>query len=415
MKKYVPLGRSLLSKDKIIIVGAGPAGSSTALSAVHAGADVTVIDRKTNVGIPVQCGEAIGKTGPGIAEIEVPKMSIVQSVRGFRVFSPGSISVDYAEAEPSGFIIDRRVFDKELFIRATEAGAESLLGARVLDLSRHNGTVDGVIVRHEGRRKTLKAKVVIGADGVNSQIARLTGLVKSYKPQDIDSCYAYEMSNCNLETHDLMQFLLGSKLCPRGYIWIFPKGNNRANVGIGIGGNAGTQTAKKYLDQFIAKHEVGKKQLKKATVFEVRVGALPVCGPHKKNVVDGALLVGDAAGHVHPITGGGMGYAMVCGSIAGKVAAEGITKGQIDANYLQIYEKEWRKLYGKEFTQALKLRELLLKTDDQTLDKLAGIVTGESIVKMTAGKKVKLFLKAMGTGDSKLIALMKELRNLRMV
>jgi digeranylgeranylglycerophospholipid reductase len=404
-----------LSKDKIIIIGAGPAGSSTALSAVRTGADVTIVDRKTNVGIPVQCGEAIGKTGPGIAEIEIPDSSIVQPVRGFRVYSPGLLSVDYAETEPSGFIVDRRVFDKELFIRATEVGAESLLGARVIGVSRHNGTVNGVVVRHEGRRKTLKAKVVIGADGVNSQIARLTGLVKSYKPQDIDSCYAYEMSNCNLETHDLMQFLLGKELCPRGYIWVFPKGNNRANVGIGIGGSAGTQTAKKYLDRFISKHEVGKKQLKKARVFEVRVGALPVCGPNKSNVVDGALLVGDAAGHVHPITGGGMGYAMVCGSIAGRVAAEGIAKNQVDATFLQRYEKEWRKLYGKEFAQSLKLRELLLKTEDQTLDKLAEIVTGESIVKMTAGKKVKLFLKAMSTGDSKLITLMRELRKLRLV
>jgi len=402
-------------KSQVIVVGAGPAGSSAAVGALRGGATVTIVDRKTNVGIPVQCGEAIGKTGPSVAEIKIPEIAIQAPLRGFRVYSPGLLTVDFAEEEPSGFILDRRVFDKELFARATEAGADSLLGARVLDLTRSNGTVDGVVVRHDGKRKTLKANIVIGADGVNSQVARLTGLRKTYKPVDIDSCFAYEMSNCDLVVDDLMQFLLGSEVSPRGYIWIFPKRNGRANVGIGIGGAVETKTAKEYLDHFLKHHDVAKQQLSNARVIETRVGALPVNGPNKTNVVDGALLVGDAAGHVHPITGGGMGYAMVCGSIAGRVAAECITHNQVGSTQLQKYETEWRKLYGAEFDQSLKLRELLLKTDDDTLDRLAKIVTGESIVKLTAGKKVKIFMKAMSTGDPKLISLMNELRKLRMV
>jgi digeranylgeranylglycerophospholipid reductase len=399
----------------VIVVGAGPAGSSTAVGALRAGANVTIIDRKTNVGIPVQCGEAIGKTGPGVAEIDIPEESIRAPLRGFRLYSPGQISVDYATKEPSGFTIDRRVFDKELFARATEAGADSLLGARVLDITRDNGSVTGVVVRHDGQRKTLKAQVVIGADGVNSQIARLTGLRKSYKPDDIDSCFGYEMANCDLEVTDLMEFLLGSEISPRGYIWIFPKGEGRANVGIGIGGGVETKTAKEYLDHFLKHHDVAKQQLSNAKVIETRVGALPVCGPNKTNVVDGALLVGDAAGQIHPITGGGMGYAMVCGSIAGRVAAKCAQNDTVAASNLQQYEKEWRKLYGAEFDQSLKLRDLILQTEDETLDKLANIVTGESIVQMTAGKKIKIFMKAMATKDGKLIALMRELRKLRMV
>jgi len=397
-------------------VGAGPAGTSTALAALRAGAEaVTIVDRKTNVGIPVQCGEAIGKTGPGIADIEIPREAIRIPIKGFRVYSPGLIPVDYAKEEPDGYIIDRRVFDKELLARAAEAGADVLLGARVMDLTRTNGAVDGVVIRHQGTRKTLKAKVVVGADGVNSEVARLTGLRRSLKPGDIDSCYAYEMVNCDLEFSDLMEFLLGRKLCPRGYIWIFPKGEGRANVGIGVGGGHGTQTAQQYLDHFLKSHPVAQRQLSRAKIIECRVGALPVCGPLEHTVVDGALLVGDAAGHVHPITGGGMGYAMVCGSIAGQVATQCVAEGDASAAKLQEYEKRWRKRYGEEFARALKLRDLLIRTDDDTLDRLAKIVTGETIMKLTAARKVKIFMKAMATKDKKLIALMKELRNLRMV
>jgi len=405
----------LSSDNHIIVVGAGPAGSSTALAAVRAGASVTIVDRKTNVGIPVQCGEAIGKLGPSIAEIEIPPESIRAPIRGFRVYSPGLVSVDFAYNEPNGYVLDRRVFDKELFARATEAGADSLLGARVIDLTRTKSAVDGIVVRHHGERKTLKAKVVVGADGTNSEIGRLTGLRRALKPADLDSCYAYEMTNCDLEFSDLMEFLLGRQVCPRGYIWIFPKGEGRSNVGIGVGGGFGTKSAREYLDYFLKHHEVAHRQLSKAKVIECRVGALPVCGPNKKNVVDGALLVGDAAGHVHPITGGGMGYAVVCGSIAGKVAAQCASEGQVTASRLEEYEIQWRKRYGEEFSRSLKLRELLIQAEDETLDKLAGLVTGESVVRLAAAKKIKILVKATATGDSKLIALMNGLRKLRMV
>jgi digeranylgeranylglycerophospholipid reductase len=405
----------LSSDNHIIIVGGGPAGSTTALAARREDAEVTVVDRKTHVGIPVQCGEAIGKTGPGIAEIEIPEESIRVPIRGFRVYSPALISVDFAEKEPSGYIVDRRVFDKELLARAAESGSDVLLGAKVIGLKRSKGIVNGVIVRHNGVRKTLKAKVVVGADGVNSEIARLTGLRRSFKPADIDSCFGYEMVNCDLEFQDLMEFLLGSDLCPRGYIWIFPKGEGRANVGIGIGGGFGVHTAQQYLDNFLEHHEIAKRQLSRAKIVECRVGALPVCGPNEQNVVDGAILVGDAAGHVHPITGGGMGYAMVCGSIAGKVAAKCVEQGDVSTTKLQEYETRWRKRYGEEFAQSLKLRDLLIETEDATLDKLAKIVTGDSVVKMASARKVKIFAKAMATRDRKLISLMRELRKLKMV
>ena len=121
--------------NRVIVVGAGPAGASSTIAALKAGVEVTIVDRKTNVGIPVQCGEAIGKTGPNIAKIDIPQVSIRVPIRGFRVYSPSLIPVDFSEKEPSGFIIDRRVFDKELFTQATEAGADANLPTLNLNIS----------------------------------------------------------------------------------------------------------------------------------------------------------------------------------------------------------------------------------------------------------------------------------------
>ena len=94
-------------KTELLVVGAGPGGTATAISALRKGGKVLIVDRKTNVGVPVQCGEAIGKTGPGLAEIEIPENSKVNPIRGFRIYSPNLTKVDYAKSEPDGYIIDR--------------------------------------------------------------------------------------------------------------------------------------------------------------------------------------------------------------------------------------------------------------------------------------------------------------------
>ncbi|MHA1836283.1 MAG: geranylgeranyl reductase family protein, partial [Candidatus Odinarchaeia archaeon] len=295
-------------KTDVVIVGAGPAGSSTALTAVKQGLKVLIVDRKSHIGVPVQCGEAVGKTGPSLANIDIPKEAIRNPIRGFRVYSPSNITVDYAKHEPDGYIVDRRVFDKELFARALEAGADSLINTNIVNLKYDNSKINGVIGRHNGEKVEIEAKIVVGADGVFSIIAKLTGLRKYSKLQDLDASVGYEMTNVEFDDQELMEFYMGKKIAPRGYVWIFPKGENRANVGIGIGGGVSERTALDYMLDFMKNHPIGKKKLGKAKILEYRVGAIPLGGPNEKNNVDNLMLVGDAAGQVHPITGGGIGY-----------------------------------------------------------------------------------------------------------
>ncbi|MHA1713338.1 MAG: geranylgeranyl reductase family protein [Candidatus Ranarchaeia archaeon] len=398
----------------IVIVGCGPAGSSTAITAAKKGAKVLLVDRKTNVGIPVQCGEAIGKSGATIAELEIPKESIRAEVRGFRVFSPIGDFIDYAKKEPDGYIVDRRVFDKELFAKAIEMGADSLLGLNVLDILWSDKKVAGIIGRAHGESVEIDAKIVVGADGVNSTIARKARLRRFIKPEDLDVSAGFEMVNVKYDDEQLLEFYFGREIAPRGYVWIFPKGNNRANVGIGVGGGTFKETAKLYLEKFVKKNPLGNKKCGDARVIEFRIGAIPVGGVNKKNTLDNLMLVGDAAGHVHPVTGGGIGYAMVGGSYCGKVAVDALEAGDTSDQMLQRYDRMWRDRYQHEFVQGLKLRDAIVDTDDDTLNKLATILQGEEIVSLTAGKKLQIVGKLLATRDPKLIKLVSRLKELKM-
>jgi digeranylgeranylglycerophospholipid reductase len=402
-------------KTDIVIVGAGPAGSSTAITSARLGLKTIIIDRKAHIGVPVQCGEAIGKTGPGIANIDVPKEAIRNPIRGFRIFSPSNFTVDYAKPEIDGYIIDRRVFDKELFVRACEAGANSIINTNITDFLYKDGKIQGVVGRTDREKIEVESKIVIGADGVFSIIAKLSGLRKFEKLENLDASVGYEMVNVKYDDSELMEFYMGKKVAPRGYVWIFPKGENRANVGIGIGAGYSERNALDFMIDFMKNHPIGEKKLGKAKILEYRVGAIPVGGPNKKNILDNLILVGDAAGQVHPITGGGIGYSMVCGSIAGKIAAEAIEEGDTSERKLIQYEDAWRSKYGEEFEKMLKVRDLLANVQDKTLDQLADVFNGKNIVDLTAGKKISILFSALTKRNRELLRLLNSFRDLKLI
>ncbi|MBD3192242.1 MAG: geranylgeranyl reductase family protein [Candidatus Heimdallarchaeota archaeon] len=395
----------------ILVVGSGPAGSTTARFLASEGFKVKIFESKSHVGIPVRCGEAVSRdTFEDILHIPIPENSIRSVLDGFRIFGPGLRMVEYRASNGEGWSVDRRVFDKELLIAAVLEGAEIELQAKVTDVHVDS---EGVTVKglKNDRAFTATAPVVIGADGIYSTVARDVGLAQPIKPVDLETSVGYEMVGVDIEEPATFDLYVGTEVSPRGYLWEIPKGKNCTNVGLGVGVGFGKKTVKEYLDDFITNHPEGQRRYQKAKIIEERVGAIPVGGPLERLATDRVLLVGDAARQVNPLTGGGICYGMEAGKMICDTLVEAFDQENFSEKFLRKrYEKYWQEAYGKAFDLGLKARRIFDKMTDEQMDNIIEALEGEDLVKAVKGRwgQIKLSAKLMKK-DPSLVKLLKQI------
>lgn len=380
----------------MVVVGSGPAGSTAARFAAEK-ARVLLVDKNREIGSPKRCGE--GLTIEAFRDLDIPldKRFINKEIYGSVVHSPGGRKIEMKYDEPAGYIIERKIFDKFLAAEASRKGVRVLADAYAT-LNTVNGRIVGVRLRHQGEINDINAKVVIAADGVESQIARKAGINTTLKPGDIDSCFEYEMSDIDICDQDMISAYLGKKNAPGGYVWIFPKDDDRANVGVGVRGGE-EKTAKYYLDRFI-KSRPG---LDKGSILEVNVGCIPVGAPLKQLVKDNLMVVGDAARQVNPIHAGGIHNAMLAGKIAGSAAAKAIDSK--DMSILNRYEQKWNSTKGKQLEKTLRIKYFMDKLSDEDMDYLADIWDGRDLINISEGNRGVALKKI--TKHPKLLTLLK--------
>ena len=216
---------------------------------------------------------------------------------------------------------------------AADAGAHVLAKTAARNvLCSANGAIVGVQLSVSPNGDvSVGAKIVIGADGVESQVGRWAGIDTVPRLRDMCSAVQYLMAGLDID-EGICDFYFGTQVAPGGYLWIFPKGRGRANVGIGIVGNrANPITAQAFLDQFVeANFPTG-------SVLGVIVGGIPLGGTLKRIVKDGLMLVGDAAHQAFPHTGGGIETALEAGLLAGEVAVDALRAGDYGNRFLERY------------------------------------------------------------------------------
>lgn len=350
----------------IIVVGAGPAGSTAAFYAAQQGAKVLLLEKDREIGIPVRCGEAVGEKG--IRQVvELRPEWIANRIEAVRLIAPDGTRV-IVQHEDIGFILDRKRFDYDLAMMAAQQGVNIMTKAYVCGLLQANGAIAGVEVQHLGNRYRIPARIVIAADGVESRVGRWAGLKTHVRLRDMETCVQMVVSNITLERR-FCDFYFSNQMAPGGYIWVFPKNEHLANVGLGISGEyAAHKPPLAYLREFVAR------QFPKAAILTLVAGGVP-CAPLMEEVVtDGLMLIGDAAHQANPLTGGGIVLSMLASRIAGKVAAEAIKDKDVTKKRLSAYAREWEKTYGSSHRRSYRLKEAVYKLTDDDLNRTAAAI-----------------------------------------
>jgi digeranylgeranylglycerophospholipid reductase len=374
----------------IIVVGAGPAGSMAARFAAEQGVSVLMLEKDRDVGYPVRCGEAISKVG--VEEFITPDPKwIAATISKFSFNSPDGTEVilEFGEA---GYVLERRIFDYELARTAADAGAEILTRAYVNGLILNDGKVAGVKYEYQGEQKELSAKIVIAADGVESRVGRWAGLKTHIDFRDMESAVQITAANIPVDKNTLY-FYFGKDYAPNGYFWIFPKGDNKANIGLGVSGIIGKEkSALSFLNDFMNKYYPD------APVLTTIAGGVPCSITLDKISAPGIMLVGDAARQVNPLSGGGISTGMVGGSIAGRIAAEAVKMNKPD--HVLTYDKAWAEKRGKRHEIFDRIKNGIYNFSDEKFNNIAHSFNKVPYEKRTLGR---LFTTALFNQPSLLV------------
>jgi len=382
----------------VVVVGAGPAGSLCAKYLAQSGVDVLVVEKKQEIGVPKRCAEAVDFSVFEKVGVEPHPLWLIRRIRSAVLHAPNENCAKFEARTQmeSGGIIERKVFEKHLAKDAILAGAEYWLKATALRVLKANDFVHGVVVEHMGIEKKIMAKITVAADGVDSKIAKSAGLDTVNTLKNYMSCFQYEMAGLNNIDEEAIHLYYGNTTAPGGYLWIFPKGNGLANVGVGVNVlKSPDRSAKHHLDSFIERLPP---IFKEASAVEINSGGVPVHQTLETFAINGLMIIGDAAQFVNPVTGGGIDLAMLSGKLAAEVAVESLHKNGVSRKNLSIYQNRWELLFGKQLKKMQWLQKFMENLSDDDFNKLADILTSNVLQDLAEGRFagfVKLVLKKM--------------------
>lgn len=366
----------------IVVVGGGPCGSFSALTATKLGADVVVCEEHGEIGVPAHCSGHVSLRGLERLGLRLPKEIIENEVKGAVFYSPFGKEFRVKCTSPVSLVVNREAFDKHLSDLAMKAGVQYLLKSRVESFLLDSGFITGVKVRRRGVKETLGSHVVIDAEGCSSVLLKRTGLVPVDRSMVVNAVQAEVDLVCEVSV-DTVEVYLGRRFAPGFFAWIIPKRDSSAKVGLAT--SRGNPLA--YLRRFMRDHPIASKKLSKSKITRLTFHPIPLGGPIPKTYSNGLLIVGDAASHVKPTTGGGIIFGLLCSKVAGEVAYQAVKYQNYSENFLLRCQSLWKEAIGFDMMVMRQARKLLNRLTDKKIDKIIKICVKLGVDKILEGVK----------------------------
>lgn len=326
----------------------------------EAGLNVLVLEEDTEIGDPVECA---GLVSPRVVSMTETDAAFSREKRA-EIIPPSEEPLVLRSKETKAVVMNRESFDKEMAEKAIQKGTELKIGARIVDVDKEKNRV---LYRESGEKKSLRAKIIIGADGANSIVRRKLDLDE---PEEILAGIQAVVG----DEIDHIKIYMGREIAPSFFAWEMP---HPAGGLVGIAGNDGRTYERLQKVLKMTDHE--------EETTALLTGSIPI-GDMQETVEEGFMLVGDAACQVKPLSGGGLYPGLKSADICAEVVKKALAEGDLSKRRLNEYHKRWKKEVGKEISRGLWMRRAYKDMTDEELDDLVSSLNKDKIKKIIQEK-----------------------------
>jgi digeranylgeranylglycerophospholipid reductase len=374
----------------VVIVGGGCAGLWAARTAASAGARTLLVERYGRIGEKIACAEGVGAAGIG-QFTDLPPECVAAIVDGASLYDPEGKCIEIAEPG-CGYILNKGLFLRRLASEAERLGAEIRVGTEAGTVRPLAGGGLAIDLDGTGGGLTISAGAVVGADGIESGIGRQVEIQSAVKPLELFSCAQYVLAPVDVDPRRV-EFHFGGDVAPGGYAWVFPKGEDVANVGVGvICSGKNRPIPLEYLRRFKAR------RCPEAKVLACVFGGVPMARAPFGGYGHGVFLAGDAGRMADPVSGAGIVPGMATAELAARAAVEYALDGSNARSVGREFKRNLKALF-KDRNLRSAVRKIMVRMSDaeavRMLDLVGEYASEQSLLKGDPFSIVGFMVKAM--------------------
>jgi geranylgeranyl reductase family protein len=352
----------MASSYDFIVVGAGPSGSMTALRLASLEYEVLVLEARQRVGEAVCCTGIIGEEC--FDHFSLDSELVLKTANSARFYTPSGRMLRLEKEEVQAYIVDRSLLDRALAQRAQHAGARYILGSVVRDVVVQDSHIR-VEADVKDKKESFKAEAVVIAAGFGSRFPQQLDLGK------IGEFLAGAQAEVDVSGLDEVEVYFGREVAAEGFAWLVPTYPGKALAGLLSRRDLGTK-----LRDFLARLSAQKKIASQEA--RIAYGAIPI-KPLPKTYGERMIVVGDAAGQVKPITGGGIYYGLLCAEMGAEALHRAFVSRDFSSHGLASYQREWWGKLSRELNVGYWARKFYERLSDSRIEHIFDIIESNGI------------------------------------